>query len=95
MTNSKAIQGITYGGIIAASSLGVYLLYKTKNAVTDPKVQDAAKSAFTYPTAAKDILVEGKRYNTEREIYTGEGGTRKRKYFEGNKKKRGTKKGKR
>lgn len=76
MTNTDAMKGITYGGIAAAGILGVYLLYKTINTVTDPKVQSALSTAYEHPAALSDII-QGKRYNTNRQVQ--EGGSRKRK----------------
>jgi len=76
MTNSNAMKGIKYGGIAVACGLGVYLFYKTINTVSDPKVQSAAITAYEHPAALSDIL-QGKRYNTTRQVQ--EGGSRKHK----------------
>ena len=83
MTNSNAMKGIKYGGIAAACGLGVYLFYKTINSVSDPKVQSAVITAYENPAALSDIL-QGKRYNTTREVQ--EGGSRKYKHKHKNRK---------
>jgi hypothetical protein len=68
MTNSNTMKGLTYSGIAIACVLGVYLLFKTKNIVTDPKVQSAAKGAYNNQAAFSDIVFKGKRNDTTRAI---------------------------
>jgi len=94
MANSDAIKGLKYGGIAAAALLGVYLLFKTKNIVTDPKVQNAVSNAYEHPAAFSDVVFKKQRQDTARAIegpgvntdyfdgfkhLYGEGGSRKRK----------------
>lgn len=88
MENSDAMKGIKYGGIAAAGVLGVYLLFKTKNIVTDPKVQNAVSNAIEHPAALSSIL-QGKRFDTRRKVQGDsdsdndrdtQGGSRKRKH---------------
>ena len=88
MTNSNTMKSLKYGGIVAASILGAYLFYKTINTVSDPKIQSAAITAYEHPAALSDIL-QGKRYNTSREVQ--EGGSRKNKNKNKHIKRRSTK----
>ena len=75
---ANPMKGLTYGGIAVAGILGIFLIYKTINIATDPKVQSALSTAYEHPAALSDIIVHKKRYNTKREVQ--EGGTRKYKH---------------
>jgi hypothetical protein len=77
MANTDAMKGLKYGGIAAAGVLGVYLLYKTINIATNPKVHSALSTAYSHPAALSDIIIHKKRYNTKREVQ--DGGSRKHK----------------